>query len=572
MPVVAQVSRAARTYQTVTVPDLSGGLDLRRTATLLAPDRSRICRNFSLQQPGEIRVRAGWTAFSTTNLGAGRPQGGRRVYLGSTQVTLIAWNGAVYLPGDTGALSGTPVYSTISPSNMVFFPYDRQLVAVFDGTNRPAKSTNGVTWTRMGIDAPTGFSTNSASASSGNLLANTYEIAYSYKDRGLAHESNIGTTSRLVLGATGAIDVQVANSSDAQVDAFIVYARNLTAGEQVLRKVSSQAQSGGAGSTFTIQSSAWGSNDEAPTSHAVPGAYRFGVVWKNRWWAADAVVLNRLHFTELFQPQSWPLLFYIDIPFEKGDEITACYAFGDTLLVFGQSKVFVILGQTNLDFEVRPSAGTQTGALGPNCVEGIENGVVHLSAEGLHIFDGSADQLLTFDLEPAVRDVMQQTPSTGLERCDCVYHFPAKELRVSVPRVFPFGTPGEWVLDLNRTREGQTPAWGTTDRAISGYVILDGDEPVTGTRGRLLSLGSTAGQIFEEHVGVTANGSNMVAEYEGPHLSVGLHRARFIDSFGEYEPHTGTFTEEVVIDGVSQGQVAITIGSGLAYYGIAAYG
>lgn len=561
---------AAREYQTLEVTDLSGGLDLRRSPTLLASDRARVLTNYSLQNPGELVVRSGYMQFSTS-LGAGRMQGGQRVYLGSTQVTLVAWNGGVYLAPDASSLVGPPAYSTISPDNQVFFPYDRTLVAVLDGANRPRKSTNGTAWTRMGIDAPT-LSTLAASASSGALLANIYEVGVSYKDRGLAHESNVGSTRRITLPSTGAIDVQVANSSDAQVDAFVVYARNVTAGEDVLRKVSSQVQSAGTSSTYVIQSSNWSANDEAPTNHNVPDAYRFAVVWKNRWWAADGIVGNRLHFTELFQNQSWPTLFYIDIPFERGDEITALMPLGDTLLVFGQSKVFLILGQTSLDFEVRPSAGTQTGALGPRCVEAIENGIVHLSADGLNIYDGAADKLLTFDIEPAIRDLVKNSASTSLELCDLVYHFPAKELRVSVPRLYPTAARGELVLDLNRTRESQSPAWTTTDRSIGGYILMDGDEPLTGNRGRLLSWSPTAGQLFEESTGTTANSSNMTAEYEGSHLSVGLHRARFIDSYGEYEPHAGSFTEEVLVDGVSQGQQTIAIGSGVATYGSAEYG
>jgi hypothetical protein len=107
------------------------------------------------------------------------------------------------------------------------------------------------------------------------------------------------------------------------VDAIVVYARNKTSGETVRRKASSQAQSTGANSTIVITSSNWSSNDEEPTDHNPPTILSFGVVWKNRWWARSATVKNRIHFTQLFQPQSWPALFFLDIPFERGDEIRA---------------------------------------------------------------------------------------------------------------------------------------------------------------------------------------------------------------------------------------------------------
>lgn len=563
---------AQRRPQLVDVTDLSGGVDLRRSPTLVAANRGVHYHNISLAEPGALMVRKGYSAYSSNSLGGDRIQGGQRAYLGSTQVTLIGYGGAVYQVRDSGEINSTAVYSTISPTNEVFFPYDRTLVAVMDAANRPRKSTDGLTWTRMGIDAPAGTSTLAAGASSGSLLANVYEVGFTYKDRGLAHESNVGSTQQFTMVSTGSINAQIVNSSDAQVDAIVTYARNVTAGETVLRKVSSQAQSAGASSTIVIQSSNWSANDEAPTNHNVPGPYAFGVVWKNRMWAKSSTVGNRLHFTELFQPQSWPTLFYIDIPFERGDEITALMAQGDTLLVFGQSRVYLIIGQTSLDFEVRPSAGAQAGALGPRAVEFIEQGVLHAAAEGLFVFDGASDKLLSFDIEPAWRDFVRNTASTSLDLVDLVYNFDAKEVRCAVPRVYPHGTRGEWILDLNRTRETETPAWTETDRNIVGYLHMDGDEPTAGNRGRLFSWPSSGGRLFEEGVGQSANSSNLTAEYEGPHISLGLHRARLLTVRGEYEPHGGALNVEPILDGLSQGSQGVSIGSGLAVYGTAVYG
>lgn len=83
---------------------------------------------------------------------------------------------------------------------------------------------------------------------------------------------------------------------------------------------------------------------------------------------------------------------------------------------------------------------------------------------------------------------------------------------------------------------------------------------------------STMGMLFEEAVGHSANSSNLFAEYEGPHLATGLHRARVTELRGEYEPAAGTFSIELVTDGQSHGAQAINIGSGLAAYGDAIYG
>ena len=572
--VKSRTATANRTYQVIEIGDLTGGIDLRRSQSLLAPDRARTLRNFALTNPGELVVRPGYRSFSTTNLGNSRIQGGQRIYLNSTSGTRLAWNGAVFSLTDAGVLDSTAVHSTINSTAQAFFPYDRELAAVMDGVNRPVKSTDLNTWTPMGIDASTKTSTLS-SVAGGSLTASEFEVGFTYKDRGTGHESNGGVVSTITFGATGAIHVEVPNSTDAQADAIVLYARNKTAGETILRRASSGAIQGSTtdNSTYRISSSDWSANAEIPTNHNVPGAWRFAVPWKNRWWAAHPTVGNRIQFSELFLNQAWPTLFFIDIPFERGDDITTLVPQGDTLLVFGQSKVFLIIGQTSLDFEVRPSAGAQAGCLGPRAATAIENGVVHASAEGVFIFDGATDKYLGFDIEAGWRDLIQNTGSADLDDISVVYHFPQKELRISVPRLYPTGMPGEWILDLNRTREQEAPAWTSTDRTIGGYILHDGDEPTLGIRGRLLTWhSSTQGTMWSESTGTTANSSNMTAEYFGPGFAMGLHRARVIDLHVEYEPHGGALTHETLVDNISQGGQTMTIGSGVAAWGTGVWG
>ena len=562
---------AARTPQVVPVDDLTGGVDLRRSPTLLGPNRARKLLNYSLEEPGALIMRPGYTQASTASLGAGRAQGGARIYLAGSVFTLVAFNGAVYKPSDAWVW-GSVVHSTISTANQVFFPYDRDLVMVMDGANRPRFSTNGTNWHLSGIDAPSSAAILSSVQSGGGALSTgEFEIAYSYKHRGTAHEGNISSGSTITLTASTAnsIHATASPSTDAKVDAYVWYGKHkLPDVETVFRKISS-----GAASTITVLSSAWTSNDEAPTNHAVPVVgLRFGVSWKSRWWAPSGTVGNRLYFTELFQPQSWPSLYFIDIPFEKGDSITAIQPLGDTLLVYGQSGVFLVIGQTSLDFEVRPSQGADAGAFGPRALARVEQASIHASGDGVDSFDGASDRSLDHDIQPAWRDLVNNTASTALEQMACVYDALRQEWRVSVPRVYPTGTKGEWVLNLDRTRDQDgVPAWTTTDRDIAFYIHWNGNEPTAGNRGRLFTLPSSVGVAFEENTGASANSSNMTAEYEGPTLSLGLHRARVHDLHLEFEPHAGAFTAETIVDEVSQGGIALSLGTGLALYDTATY-
>jgi hypothetical protein len=519
----------------------------------MAPERARTLVNFSLEEPGALVVRPGYARFSTSSLGVTRFQGGARVYLNtaipsaaSTMFTLVAFNGGVYNQNDTGGWVSTTASLTGLSTNEIYFPSDRDLVAVFDGVSTAIfKSTNGSSWTRFGIAPGTVASTASSLAAVNTLSTSEFEFSYTYKDRDLAFESNGSTAlSTLSLASTAnAIELQIPNSTDAQVDAIVVYARNKTSGETVKRKASSFAQQVGAHSTVRILSSAWTTNDEMPDDHNLPTTLSFGVIWKNRWWARSATTTNRIYFTQLFMPQAWPALFFIDIPFERGDAIQALVPLGDTLLVFGNTKVFVIIGQTSLDFEVRPTIGSQDGAFGPRAVAVIENAVVHASATGVYAFDGTADRLLEFDLEPGWRDLVENATAADLSRVACVNHQKRKECRISVPRRYPSGTFGEWIIDLSRSRGTET-AWTATDRNIAFYILWDGPESVAGNRGRLFGADSTSALLYEEATGYSANSSNLVSEYEGPGLTLGAFRGRWVDVRGEYEPHGGQLARD----------------------------
>ena len=456
--------RVARTPQILPVDDLTGGMDLQRSPTLLSANRSLKLKNFGVGEPGALTVNPGYTRVSSASYGSVRATGGARVYVGGSAFSLVAMDGAVYNPTDAW-VRGAAVYSTISTGNQTFFPHDRDLVMVMDGANRPRFSTNGSSWMLSGIDRPSSAATLST-LSTGGLTSGEYEIAYSYKHRGTAHESNVSSGSTITITASsGAIQATASPSTDTKVDAFVWYAKHkLPDGESVFRKHSS-----GAASTVTITSSNWTSNDEAPTNHNVPvNGLRFGVSWKSRWWAPSGTVGNRLYFTELFQPQAWPSLFFIDIPFEKGDSITALQPLGDTLIVFGQSGVFLVIGQTSLDFEVRPSAGADFGAFGPRSIARVEQAALHASGDGVSSFDGAADRHLEHDIQPAWRDLVKNAAGTDLSAIACIYDALTEVLRVAVPRVYPTGAKGEWLLNLNRTRDQDgVPAWSRTDLDVA---------------------------------------------------------------------------------------------------------
>jgi hypothetical protein len=562
-------------YRLLPVDDLTGGIDQRRSKTNLKPSRSPILRNFSIQTPGELAVFPGWNTFSTTSLGSGRPQGGRRIYLGNlTPFTLAAWQGGIYKPSD-GGVWGAAVSTGWDPSAEIDLPYDRDQVAIFDSTTPAKKSTDGVTWTPFGIASPLAAPTLSAVAGGSLIVAHTYEVSYSYRDDELGAEGNeSAVATQATAGANLTVRAAVIASADSQVDKIKVYVRDVTAGEQIRRLYTTVTNTN---QNVDITSNTWGSGAEAPSDHAAPPLFAFGVIWKNRWWARHATVKNRLHFSQVFEAQSWPTTFYVDIPFERGDSIAGLLPLGDTLLVFGQTKVFLVIGQTSLDFEVRPSGASQAGALGFRAVAALEDGALHAAAEGIYLFDGATDRLLSNDIDApddarGWRAYITSASASILAKTPVVYHQHRKEVAVAVSNLYPFGTAGEWLLDLNRTRIQEVPGWTTTSRSIGGYIVWDGPELTAGNRGRIFSWSDAIGTLYEERSGTTADGLDVVAEQEGATFTFDGRIVTIQQSYVEFEPNDGRLEVGLIVDGLTISTQVVNIAGGGPILGSAVAG
>lgn len=553
----------------VQVRDMTAGVNLRPSPTNVQPNQARRLLNTAISNTGELGVYPGYTSFMAS-LGSRRIQGGRRIYLDGLTFTLIADNGNIYSPDDSTGGSGAALLSSLATTNLIDFVYDRDIVAVFDGSNVPKKSTDGTTWTQLGITAPAA-PTLSAVAGGSLVSGDTYEVSYAYYNSALGHVSNsTATATQAAAGANLTVRAAVTASADPQVTNIRVYVRDVTAGETVRRL---QGTYSNTSTNIDITSNNWDGQEEAPSDHNVAEAMSFGCVWKNRWWGRDALVKNRLRFSQIFQPMSWPIDFYVDIPFIRGEDITGIIPLGDTLIVCGYTTFYIIFGQTSLDFEVRPALGAQTGAFGHRALALVENGVVHAGAPGVYLYNGASDELLSYPIDPAWQDAVSNSTAAELSLLPMVYHAIVKELRVAVPRLYPDSARGEWILDLNRGRQSETgPAWFSTDRSIGGYILWDGEEGSAGDNGKLFSWSPTAASLWRERTGTSAGGSDLTMRYEGYMLPFGLQVARIIDTYLEYQPADGTLVADLKVDGRMMGSQSFDLGTGLAVVGTAVVG
>lgn len=566
------------------VKDLTAGVNLRPTPTTIKPNQALFLQNTLIANVGELGVYPGWRTF-TTSLGSRRAQGGKRIYLKATLFTLVADNGNIYKPADSDGTWGSAISTSWNTSNAIDFPNDRDQVGIFDGASVPFKSLDGTTWTQLGITAPAALVV--AAAAGGSLVSgDTYEVTATYYNSNTLQESNESTVATAAAaGANLTINATRVASADSQVTNIRIYVRDLTAGEASRRLYTTAANTNG---TTAITSNTWSASTVPPGSGmaSVAVAMKFGTVWKNRWWGVDATVTNRLRFSQVFANNQWPDTFYIDIPFERGEGIQAMQPLGDILIVFGYTKFYLIIGQTSLDFEVRPALGAQTGALGFRAVDVLENSIVHAGAPGVYLYNGASDQLMTYPIDPAWQSMMGNTTASELSLLPLSYHKHRKELRIGVPVVYPTGARGEWILDMNRTNapaaQGETNdnAWFSTDRTIGGYIQWDGQESNSNNYGRMFSWSPTVVQLSEERTGQSANGSDITMQYQGFMLPFGIQFGRVVETYLEYKPDTMTsFQLSLVVDGVTYGPQSLSIAPastasvyGTAKYGTATYG
>lgn len=549
---------------------MTAGVNLRPSASSIKESQARRLLNCSISNKGELVSYPGWETFSITpSLGARRIQGAKRVYTEVQTRTVFVDNGSVYAVKDdrNNTFPFTPP-SARSTTNAVDIVFDRDIFAIFDGLSVPvyAAEIEDIFY-QLGITAPSAPSL-SAVAGGSLVSGNTYEVGYAYVNSGYRNQmSSLSVTdTQQVSGGNLSIRVPITASSDPQVDEVRIYARDVTAGETVLRLA---ATFDNTSNDRDLTSNTWDGQEEAPEDHGVaPTGLQFGFVWKNRWWG---VIGNTLHFSEIFQPLNWPSTYNVDIPLENGEVIKGGRPLGDILVLFGHTRAYIITGQTALDFEVRPALGSQTGVLGFNSLDAVESGILHAGVDGVYLYNGATDTLLSYPIQPAWQHMVATASPTDLARVPVVYHKAEKEVRIAVADRYPDGGRGEWILDLNRSL-GEEPAWFSTDRDIGGYVAWDGPEDTAGNQGRILSFPTTAALFREERVGTTADGGSLTAEYDGPALPLGLQMNRVVDTYVEVQPLGGTLTVDLAVDGALQGAQTVTTSGAVSLYGVGLYG
>lgn len=508
------------------IADWTGGLNTRVSKFLVKDNQAVEISNFFFGLGGVLKVRPGSDRKTTTSFGAGGIKGGVRYYpVGSAQ--LVVDHGTMVRQSTDGGVtfSTLTLPVVLSAFTRAHYVQTQDLLFRADGVNTPLKY-NGTTVTRWGLVAPA--SAGSGAETTGGSLTTLAIYQWKITFVSATSESNGNTTagSITLTGANNKVNLSsIPVSSDAQVTSRRVYRTKANGAifyfeRTIGDNVTTTSELSSADSALGV---------EMPTDKDAPPAdLEFVELFKNRLFGIRASNRRQVLFTELFEPEAWPLDFGINIPFPEGDSATGLRARGDLLFVFGTSTIFVIVGDTPFNFTIRQTFADEGYVSSWGVIE-VENVTMGPTRFGFQAFDGANAKILSVEIEPTLRN---EIDLANLSTAAGAYDIENRVGRWSVP--FKDGTRGEIVFDLFRR------AWTRTTRSIANYMPFRGSPD----QGELYTGDPSNGYVWQENVGTNDEGANILAKYRTKTFEVGTprYKKRFWHSWFDFKPSGGTLS------------------------------
>jgi hypothetical protein len=268
----------------------------------------------------------------------------------------------------------------------------------------------------------------------------------------------------------------------------------------------------------------------------------------------------------------WPVDYYIDLPLTRGDELASMVPLGDILTVLGETGINLLSAPTTLEMDVRPALSVETGAFGPRAAIVVEAGIVHAGGAGVYIFNGSQDVNVSADIQTGWRDLVLQMAPVFLGRIALTYQQRLAHVHVAVPRIYPLGIPGEYVLDLVRMKARGHEAWFTTDRNIGGFIPWNGNEPIVGNFGRIFTWPTLTGVINEDQKGAVRGPEPMRSLFTTAAHHTQFRETMMVYGYIEYQPADGTLTVDLFVNGRLINTQVFGVSAAVSVYGVAIYG
>jgi len=160
----------------------------------------------------------------------------------------------------------------------------------------------------------------------------------------------------------------------------------------------------------------YGYGETAEFDNTPPPPCEIGTVYKNFvFLAADKRNPQRLYFSKLGNPFSFPDYHYIEVGQDDGDRITALVPLSDMLLIFKENHLYLLTGYSTNTFEVRYVA--PVGAVAKRGAVAVDDTVYFIAYDGIYATNGMNVQKISFQID----DYFKWKPEAMLKNSTVVY-------------------------------------------------------------------------------------------------------------------------------------------------------
>lgn len=372
------------------IRNLTGGLNVREAITDIADNENIASTNLNYYTAGAIARRGGWVKLFTSSptssplLGIYQPVFNVAGVL--TTFIVITDGAGIWSSSNNGSswssiLGGATLDST-QPYHFIMM------------TNKLIIYNGKVAYYWTGSGNITAFSLPSGtfySLSVGDIVMTA--VASGVSTVTYIYTSGATAGAEVVSVVGNAISVQIANgvSTATQIIAKIQASAPATA------LIGVTTQNGAAAQTVSL----------APTATALVAPYitvplsRIAVVWQNfLFWAGDATNPNRLYFSTLADPTTYPQANFIDVPDPfSGDQLTGVAILYGNLLVFKRYSFYILQGAPPGNL-ILSKLNSSVGCVEPSSVVQVDNLVYFVSDKGLYAANLFNIQQKCYKVEP----------------------------------------------------------------------------------------------------------------------------------------------------------------------------
>lgn len=398
-------------FQTLNLTDFHGGLNLRVSDYDLMPYEAADLWNVLLTDLGKPVKRGGLTQVNTTSLSGPprsmvywQPQGKNpQIFVVCTnQTTNQGELWSVDLTNGTTTEIGTGLQASGQPAMV---PMSGKL-CIFDGTK--SWFYDGSVFGPLGVAAPSTPPTVTTNTSGTNLNG-TYQWAVTFVRANGAESNPSPFTPQTSITNGQAVLSNIPTSSDTTVVGRNIYRIGGTQSVW-LRVTSGTTIADNTSQTYTdnASDSSINGNPIMPVANTTPPPGYIACTYNDRMYlAGDPAHPSRVYYSEIGMPDAWGSGFnWEDIDPDQGGSVTGLATVGQSLVMFKNSRPYVMQGQPPYNETIFPTLAPQ-GCSHPGSVAQTPGGATFLGYDGIYLTDGFTGDIVPDDQNPARRNKLE---------------------------------------------------------------------------------------------------------------------------------------------------------------------